>query len=114
MGPSNIIIAVAGNKSGAWPVFLRRPRPLLCCSHRPRLPPFPLACLDLSSQRRVSTEEAKEYAEQIGAIFAETSALADDNVKYIFEEIGASVVAGCGPVARRRRPCAPPRASSRR
>lgn len=42
----------------------------------------------MADQRRVTREEAEDYAQQIGAIFAETSALADENVAYIFEEIG--------------------------
>lgn len=56
-GPPNIILAIAGNKS------------------------------DLEHQRQVATEEAKEYADSIDAIFVETSALTAANVSYLFEAI---------------------------
>ncbi|KJE97255.1 Rab31 protein, variant [Capsaspora owczarzaki ATCC 30864] len=56
-GPSNIILAIAGNKS------------------------------DLESQRQVSSDEAKEYADSIDALFVETSALTADNVSYLFEAL---------------------------
>ena len=42
---------------------------------------------DLESKREVSTAEAKEYAESIGAVFAETSALNAQNVQSLFEAI---------------------------
>ena len=37
----------------------------------------------------MSTAEAKEYAESIGALFAETSALTAQNVQALFESISA-------------------------
>ena len=57
MGPQNIVIALAGNKK------------------------------DLVDQREVSFEVGKSYADEIGAVFAECSALTAENVNEIFEEI---------------------------
>ncbi|XP_057309053.1 ras-related protein Rab-22A-like [Hydractinia symbiolongicarpus] len=57
IGPPNIVIAIAGNKS------------------------------DLKDQREVSLETGVEYAESINAVFAEVSALTSDNVNYLFEDI---------------------------
>jgi len=65
MGPEDIIIAIAGNKS------------------------------DLEDRREVSTEMAKKYAQKLedergmgqSALFFETSAKEDMNVKAIFEEL---------------------------
>jgi len=56
--PENAIIALAGNK------------------------------LDLANLRDVETEEAKQYANEIGAIFRETSAKDSTGIIQIFEEIG--------------------------
>eukprot|EP00128_Syssomonas_multiformis_P008904 Colp12_sorted_trinity150504_noHs@10998 len=56
-GPSNIVIAIAGNKS------------------------------DLKDQRQVPSERAQEYAESIEALYIETSALTAENVKQLFEQI---------------------------
>jgi hypothetical protein len=65
MGPEDIIIAIAGNKA------------------------------DLEDRREVSTEMAKKYAQKLedergmgqSALFFETSAKEDMNVKAIFEEL---------------------------
>eukprot|EP00794_Sanderia_malayensis_P018745 gene18745-20634_t len=57
LGPKNIVIAIAANKC------------------------------DRSVEREVQTETGKEYAEGIGAIFVETSALTAENVHEIFSEI---------------------------
>mmetsp|Transcript_32836 Transcript_32836/g.78180 ORF Transcript_32836/g.78180 Transcript_32836/m.78180 type:complete len:198 (-) Transcript_32836:86-679(-) len=56
-GPEDIVIAIAGNKS------------------------------DLAPQREVEEEDAREYAAEIGAIYIETSAKADTNVKQLFVDI---------------------------
>lgn len=56
--PENAIIALAGNK------------------------------LDLANLRDVETEEAQQYANEIGAIFRETSAKDSTGIVQIFEEIG--------------------------
>lgn len=56
-GPQECVIAIAGNKC------------------------------DLEDQREVSTEHAKEYAESVEALFAETSALSSKNVQGLFIEI---------------------------
>eukprot|EP00128_Syssomonas_multiformis_P012874 Colp12_sorted_trinity150504_noHs@7751 len=53
----NVVIAIAGNKS------------------------------DLHVQRQIPTKRAQEYAESLGAIYMETSALLAENVEQIFEEI---------------------------
>ena len=57
MGPRNITLAIAGNKS------------------------------DLEEQRQVSREAATEYAELVDAVFVETSALTATNVQELFETI---------------------------
>jgi GTPase SAR1 family protein len=56
--PENVIIALAGNK------------------------------LDLANLRDIETEEARQYANEIGAIFMETSAKDSTGIAKIFEEIG--------------------------
>lgn len=61
LGPEGIVIAIAGNK------------------------------IDLKDQREVSKEIGEKYAESIGAVFAEVSALTSHNVNYIFEEISKSL-----------------------
>lgn len=61
LGPKDIIIAIAGNKC------------------------------DRTVEREVSTQDGKEYAEGIGAVFAETSALTAENVHTIFAEICAAL-----------------------
>lgn len=53
-GPKDIALAIAGNKS------------------------------DMSSSREVDTKTAREYAEEIGALYLETSAKDDTNVQEIF------------------------------
>ncbi|KAH3774069.1 ras-related protein Rab-22A-like isoform X1 [Dreissena polymorpha] len=53
----NIVLAIAGNKC------------------------------DLSDLREVSKQKAKELAEELGAIFTETSALTSANIQTLFEEI---------------------------
>lgn len=55
--PSDIVLAVAGNKS------------------------------DLDGQRAVATEEAREYSNSIDAIYFETSARTAHNVLLLFEDI---------------------------
>ncbi|XP_065652605.1 ras-related protein Rab-22A [Hydra vulgaris] len=57
LGPPGLVIAIAGNKS------------------------------DLKDQREVSFEAGESYASEIGAVFAEVSALTSQNVAYIFQEI---------------------------
>lgn len=61
LGPPDIVIAIAGNK------------------------------LDLKDQREISKETGEQYAESIGAVFAEVSALTSHNVNYIFEEISKNL-----------------------
>lgn len=56
-GPGECVVAIAGNKC------------------------------DLEDQREISTESAREYAESVEAIFAETSALSSRNVQELFLEI---------------------------
>eukprot|EP00635_Sarcinochrysidales_sp_CCMP3193_P010089 CAMPEP_0118893992 /NCGR_PEP_ID=MMETSP1166-20130328/2966_1 /TAXON_ID=1104430 /ORGANISM="Chrysoreinhardia sp, Strain CCMP3193" /LENGTH=195 /DNA_ID=CAMNT_0006832861 /DNA_START=67 /DNA_END=654 /DNA_ORIENTATION=+ len=56
-GDPNVVIALAGNKA------------------------------DLQTKRRVSTEEAQEYAEENGILHMETSAKNATNVKDLFQEI---------------------------
>lgn len=56
-GPNECVIAIAGNKC------------------------------DLEDQREISTDSAREYAESVEAIFAETSALSSRNVQELFIEI---------------------------
>ena len=57
LGPDNIVIAIAGNKS------------------------------DLEEKREVSSMTAKAYADEIGAVFIETSAKEDTNVSDLFINI---------------------------
>jgi len=56
-GPKNIVIAIAGNK------------------------------IDLEDEREVSVEDAKQYCDEIGAIFLETSALTAAGVNELFSDI---------------------------
>ncbi|XP_028391902.1 ras-related protein Rab-22A-like [Dendronephthya gigantea] len=56
-GPNECVVAIAGNKC------------------------------DLEDQREIATESAREYAESVEAIFAETSALSARNVQELFIEI---------------------------
>merc|ERR1711861_88433 len=67
MGPPNIVIAVAGNKS------------------------------DLEDKREVDTEMAAKYANEIGAVFRETSAKVNSNVADIFNEITTRLPRDDGP-----------------
>mmetsp|Transcript_26640 Transcript_26640/g.75203 ORF Transcript_26640/g.75203 Transcript_26640/m.75203 type:complete len:210 (-) Transcript_26640:80-709(-) len=46
---------------------------------------------DLASQREVSTEEAREQAEQLEVTFSETSARMGDNVSTLFQEMAAAL-----------------------
>ena len=47
-------------------------------------------CVDVAwDKQRVSTEEAKAYADSIGALFMETSAKKDINVQELFVSISA-------------------------
>jgi GTPase SAR1 family protein len=48
--------------------------------------------VDLRDNRAVVYEEAKQYADENGLLFMETSAKTADNVNEIFKEIGKSVV----------------------
>lgn len=48
---------------------------------------------DLEDLREVSTDKAKEYADDIGAIFAETSAVTAVNVQELFESIARKLPA---------------------
>ena len=57
LGPENIVIAIAGNKC------------------------------DLDDKREVSRETAQTYADEINAIFVETSAKTGDNVQEMFTDI---------------------------
>ena len=59
LGPENIVIAIAGNKC------------------------------DLEDKREVDRTEAQKYAEDIDAIFVETSAKTGDNVQEMFTDISA-------------------------
>ena len=49
---------------------------------------------DLQDQRKVSQQEAEEFAKSIGAKYYETSALNDmnGNVKVVFQECGAMIL----------------------
>ena len=49
---------------------------------------------DLQDQRKVSVQEAEEFAKTIGAKYYETSALNDmnGNVKVVFQECGAMIL----------------------
>jgi Ras-related protein Rab-5C len=44
--------------------------------------------VDLDESRRVSSEEAKKYAEQIGSFYIEVSAKINLNIEKLFEEVG--------------------------
>lgn len=66
-GKDNIVIALAGNK------------------------------LDLADQRRVETEEAKEYANENGIMFLETSAKTNHNVPEIFTAIARKLPKNTAP-----------------
>ena len=57
LGPENIVIALAGNKC------------------------------DLADQRAVEREVSQAYADEIDAIFVETSAKTGDNVQEMFTDI---------------------------
>jgi GTPase SAR1 family protein len=59
--PPELIIALAGNKS------------------------------DLASARKVDADEAREYAQSVGAFFVETSAKADSGVSEIFTQVAQRV-----------------------
>lgn len=61
MGPQDMVIAIAGNKK------------------------------DLIDQREVSKETGEEFAAEIGAIFAECSALTAENINEIFFKIGKNL-----------------------
>ena len=57
LGPENIVIAIAGNKC------------------------------DLDDKREIARETAQTYADEINAIFVETSAKTGDNVQEMFTDI---------------------------
>ncbi|GLD98913.1 hypothetical protein PINS_up007631 [Pythium insidiosum] len=61
LGPDNIVIAIAGNKS------------------------------DLEEKREVPASQARAYAEEIGALFIETSAKEDTNVSDLFIKISEAL-----------------------
>ncbi|XP_062501628.1 ras-related protein Rab-22A-like [Corticium candelabrum] len=61
LGPRDVVIAIAGNKC------------------------------DLADQRQVLKEDAAEYAESVGALFAETSAKMAVNVQQLFIDITKSL-----------------------
>uniref|UniRef100_A0AAV1VJM3 Uncharacterized protein n=1 Tax=Peronospora matthiolae TaxID=2874970 RepID=A0AAV1VJM3_9STRA len=61
LGPDNIVIAIAGNKS------------------------------DLEERREVPASQARVYAEEIGALFIETSAKEDTNVSDLFIQISQAL-----------------------
>ncbi|TMW61298.1 hypothetical protein Poli38472_013761 [Pythium oligandrum] len=61
LGPDNIVIAIAGNKS------------------------------DLDDKREVPSSQARAYAEEIGALFIETSAKEDTNVSDLFIQISTAL-----------------------
>ncbi|TYZ57587.1 hypothetical protein PybrP1_013208 [[Pythium] brassicae (nom. inval.)] len=61
LGPDNIVIAIAGNKS------------------------------DLEEKREVPASQARAYAEEIGALFIETSAKEDRNVSDLFIQISQAL-----------------------
>ncbi|CEG42404.1 gtp binding protein [Plasmopara halstedii] len=61
LGPDNIVIAIAGNKS------------------------------DLEEKREVPASQARAYAEEIGALFIETSAKEDTNVSDLFIQISQAL-----------------------
>ena len=44
--------------------------------------------IDLYTEQKVSNNDGKEFAEQIGAIFQTTSALSDSGISTLFENIG--------------------------
>ena len=48
--------------------------------------------IDLYNEIKVSNNEGKEFAEQIGAIFQTTSALSDSGITQLFENIGKTVL----------------------
>ena len=61
-GPDNIVIAIAGNK------------------------------FDMSDLREVETRTAMDYAQDIGAVFTETSAKTAANVKELFVDISKFLI----------------------
>ena len=61
-GPEGIVIAVVGNKA------------------------------DLEDRSQVEREEAQAYADEIGAIFVETSAKTGDNVQDLFASVARDVM----------------------
>jgi small GTP-binding protein len=61
-GPNEIVLAVCGNKS------------------------------DLAQHRQVPLRDAEAYAQQVGALYVETSARNDNNVQELFLEVGKRVV----------------------
>jgi Ras-related protein Rab-22 len=68
LGPENIVIAICGNKC------------------------------DLEDKREVDMMEAKSYADEINALFLETSAKANRNVQELFQDISKRLPAPAEPV----------------
>lgn len=103
LGPENIVIAVCGNKcdledkrvrANMMPAAASRTRLYLpegCVAYLPSSHPltcayyFPVLFLSASRYtQEVDASEARAYAEEIGALFMETSAKANRNVQELF------------------------------
>ena len=86
LGPENIVIAVCGNKADLEDKRvrsgLRRARTVTCAplTSRAHAPPPP-------RPQEVSNAEAKAYADEIGALFIETSAKVNKGVQDVFGDI---------------------------
>mmetsp|Transcript_3197 Transcript_3197/g.7665 ORF Transcript_3197/g.7665 Transcript_3197/m.7665 type:complete len:218 (+) Transcript_3197:117-770(+) len=51
---------------------------------------------DLTSERKVTEEEGRKQAEELGVLFAETSAKIGHNVKELFQQVAANLPTGAG------------------
>ena len=109
LGPENIVIAIAGNKCDLEDQRVHptaRPRPailLTTCLILPLILTMLLPRIMLSTccvSQDLPTAAGREYAEEIGALFVETSAKEDTNVHDLFVEISESTI--CVRVAARR------------